>query len=79
LARVHQADEIRGAAPVLVDLQHNRRESTVLYQLLLIDAHTNAVEAFTRVDAEDRADALRQRPADWPLRRTRASSRGPWV
>ncbi len=42
-----------------------------MYEINLIDTTHDCVLETTFVDAADRADALQQRPADWPISRTR--------
>ena len=52
------------------------------YQLILsdrLDNGTKFVAHYTWVQADNRADALRQRPKDWPLSRTSATSRAPFA
>lgn len=49
------------------------------FQIHLVDAATNAVVEWELVEAQDRAEAINQRPSHWPIKATRASSRGPWA
>jgi len=43
-----------------------------MYEINLIDTTRTYVVATTMVNANDRDDALQQRPADWPISRTKA-------
>ena len=52
------------------------------YQLILtdrLDNGTKFVADYTWVQADNRDDAIRQRPNDWPISRTSATSRGPFA
>lgn len=47
-------------------------EIAMTYTLILIDPVINGVVSRCYVDADNRAEALRQRPADWKRQDTRA-------